>query len=483
MITLRSDSAAETKAVAAALSSAVRPGDVVLLAGEMGAGKTAFAQGLAAALGVLDTVTSPTFTLVHTYEGRYRIHHADVFRLERLGEVADLALGELADEDDAIVLVEWGDVVASALGSDLLTVHLEMVEPDQVDARVITVTARGGRWAARWPQVQAALRSRGWRRAEPIMLILGIETATEQVSCALGGHEGVLTLYEVARGRRHAELLTPAIEFICRQADVTLDELGAIAVDVGPGLFTGMRVGHRDGQGDGAGAAGARHPDHEPGPPGLPAALRRPADRRGDRRPPRRGLLRVLPPGAGRRAAHRRTRRRDRRRPHRRAARHRARRCCASGDGALRHRERIASEARRVEFAEQWLAHPSAAPLVQLAHAKALREDWVQPSGRRAALPPQARRRDQLGDAGGRPPAGRKRGVACEAAPRSRDRHGPHQPDEPSPRPPDPADRAAGVPAALVRRGVRRRDRPDRSGPLRTSSPTSAGGSSATAGC
>ena len=157
MITLRSDSAAETKAVAAALSSAVRPGDVVLLAGEMGAGKTAFAQGLAAALGVLDTVTSPTFTLVHTYEGRYRIHHADVFRLERLGEVADLALGELADEDDAIVLVEWGDVVASALGSDLLTVHLEMVEPDQVDARVITVTARGGRWAARWPQVQAAL--------------------------------------------------------------------------------------------------------------------------------------------------------------------------------------------------------------------------------------------------------------------------------------------------------------------------------------
>ena len=75
------------------------------------------------------------------------------------------------------------------------------------------------------------------------MLILGIETATEQVSVALGGHEGVIGLFEVARGRRHAEILTPAIEFVCAQADIGLDEIGLIAVDVGPGLFTGMRVG------------------------------------------------------------------------------------------------------------------------------------------------------------------------------------------------------------------------------------------------
>ncbi len=75
------------------------------------------------------------------------------------------------------------------------------------------------------------------------MLILGIETATEQVGVALGGHEGVIALFEVARGRRHAETLTPAIEFVCRQADVELDEIGCIAIDIGPGLFTGMRVG------------------------------------------------------------------------------------------------------------------------------------------------------------------------------------------------------------------------------------------------
>ena len=77
------------------------------------------------------------------------------------------------------------------------------------------------------------------------MLILGIETATEQVSVALGGHVGVIALFEVARGRRHAEILTPAIEFVCAQADIGLDEIGLVAVDVGPGLFTGMRSAWR----------------------------------------------------------------------------------------------------------------------------------------------------------------------------------------------------------------------------------------------
>ena len=75
------------------------------------------------------------------------------------------------------------------------------------------------------------------------MLTLGIETATERVSVALGDHERVLGLFEVTRGRRHAETLTPAIEFVCRQADIQITEIACVAIDVGPGLFTGMRVG------------------------------------------------------------------------------------------------------------------------------------------------------------------------------------------------------------------------------------------------
>lgn len=75
------------------------------------------------------------------------------------------------------------------------------------------------------------------------MIILGIETATMQVGCALGGQEGVLGSFHAARGRHHAEILTPAIEFTCKQARINMKEISCVAVDVGPGLFTGLRVG------------------------------------------------------------------------------------------------------------------------------------------------------------------------------------------------------------------------------------------------
>src|SRR5947209_8788542 len=83
----------------------------------------------------------------------------------------------------------------------------------------------------------------GWWRARAAVLILGIESATPQVGCAIGGHEGVLASFHAARRRRHVEALVPAIAFTARQAGVSLDELGAVAVDLGPGLFSGLRVG------------------------------------------------------------------------------------------------------------------------------------------------------------------------------------------------------------------------------------------------
>jgi tRNA threonylcarbamoyladenosine biosynthesis protein TsaB len=75
------------------------------------------------------------------------------------------------------------------------------------------------------------------------VIILGVETATAQVGCAIGGVEGVLASFTSTRGRRHAETLTPAIEFVCKQARVEMREISAVAVDIGPGLFTGLRVG------------------------------------------------------------------------------------------------------------------------------------------------------------------------------------------------------------------------------------------------
>ncbi|HSM67923.1 MAG TPA: tRNA (adenosine(37)-N6)-threonylcarbamoyltransferase complex ATPase subunit type 1 TsaE [Ilumatobacteraceae bacterium] len=171
MLELRVRSLAETHAVAAALAALARAGDLIVLSGEMGSGKTAFAQGFGAALGVGEPITSPTFTLVHSYDlpdhvraahGAEVLHHADLYRLERTTEVADLALEELAD-DRGIVLVEWGDVVESLFG-DHLDVHLDVdpdtdtdvgLDPDATfelldTGRVIEIAAVGSSWAPRW---------------------------------------------------------------------------------------------------------------------------------------------------------------------------------------------------------------------------------------------------------------------------------------------------------------------------------------------
>ena len=155
------ESAAGTKELAGRLAPLVRAGDVVLLVGDLGAGKTAFAQGFAAALGVNQAVTSPTFALVRHYrtgEGApvATVIHADVYRTDSVEEVADLALAELVEED-AVAVVEWGDLAAPAFGESALVVTLDA--PDAFGAperRDVTVALRG-RWSGRSAAVAAAL--------------------------------------------------------------------------------------------------------------------------------------------------------------------------------------------------------------------------------------------------------------------------------------------------------------------------------------
>lgn len=140
-------SAADTQALAAALSTLCRPGDLIVLAGEMGAGKTAFAQGFARGLGIDEAVTSPTFTIVREYAGpRLSLHHLDVYRLDQLREVSELGVGEMLDED-AVMLVEWGDAVLPALGDQYLEIRITFGADD--DDRHLALTARGGAWSAR----------------------------------------------------------------------------------------------------------------------------------------------------------------------------------------------------------------------------------------------------------------------------------------------------------------------------------------------
>ena len=99
----------ETRALAARIAAVTVAGDLIVLLGDLGAGKTAFVQGLVAALDSPDPVTSPTFTIAQRYDGgRLTVHHLDVYRLAGPEEAADLALDELLD-DDAVTVIEWGD--------------------------------------------------------------------------------------------------------------------------------------------------------------------------------------------------------------------------------------------------------------------------------------------------------------------------------------------------------------------------------------
>ena len=156
MISLLVQSIADTHGVAAAIAQLSRTSDIIVLAGEMGAGKTAFAQGFGAALGVDEPITSPTFTLVHTYDtGRVTLHHADLYRLDKMSEVSDLALHEMVDED-GVMLVEWGDVASELLGD-----HLEVFlrhNPEHADnERSVVVHSVGTQWASRLERLKTAL--------------------------------------------------------------------------------------------------------------------------------------------------------------------------------------------------------------------------------------------------------------------------------------------------------------------------------------
>jgi tRNA threonylcarbamoyladenosine biosynthesis protein TsaE len=159
-VVVGTESPAGTKEVAARLARICAPGDAILLIGDLGAGKTAFAQGFAAALGVEGPVTSPTFALVR----QYRCHdagaietliHADVYRTGTIGEVVELALAELV-EARAIALIEWGDLAAAALGDDALDITITWPEGSALEHRTLSICGRG-RWTARADEVARVL--------------------------------------------------------------------------------------------------------------------------------------------------------------------------------------------------------------------------------------------------------------------------------------------------------------------------------------
>ena len=154
-IDVRAASAEQTREVGEAIASLLRARDAVMLTGELGAGKTTFAQGVARGLGIEEPVVSPTFTLVKEYSGILDLAHVDVYRLDRIQDVVDLGLEELGGGDD-VLLVEWGDTIEELLPESRLRVEITTSD-DAEEVRSIAISATGAGWVDRFAELEAAV--------------------------------------------------------------------------------------------------------------------------------------------------------------------------------------------------------------------------------------------------------------------------------------------------------------------------------------
>lgn len=139
-MTVDSMSIEDTYRLAGRMAHIVRPGDVLTLQGDLGAGKTTFTQGLAKSLGVTQFVNSPTFTLIKEYIGRIPLYHMDLYRLSGEEEAWDLGLDEYF-HGDGVCVVEWPDRLGTTLPEDAIEIVIEQL----ADKRLFHVRGRQGR--------------------------------------------------------------------------------------------------------------------------------------------------------------------------------------------------------------------------------------------------------------------------------------------------------------------------------------------------
>jgi tRNA threonylcarbamoyladenosine biosynthesis protein TsaE len=134
--TVETNSPEETWELAAELADELGPGTVIALHGDLGAGKTCFIQGLAAALGIDEPITSPTYTLIGEYEGRLPLHHIDLYRLSGPVEALGLGLEEYFDAA-GITAIEWAERAEGLLPPDML--HIRITADDQTQTRTFSI--------------------------------------------------------------------------------------------------------------------------------------------------------------------------------------------------------------------------------------------------------------------------------------------------------------------------------------------------------
>jgi tRNA threonylcarbamoyladenosine biosynthesis protein TsaE len=135
----RTSSAEETVALGREIAGELRPPQGVLLVGDLGAGKTTFTKGLIAGLGsaTADEVLSPTFSLIHEYDGPPKVYHIDLYRLDRVPELETLGLDDIWDEP-AIVLIEWGEKFEEQFPGEVMRIDIRDLDGDEREIRIGT---------------------------------------------------------------------------------------------------------------------------------------------------------------------------------------------------------------------------------------------------------------------------------------------------------------------------------------------------------
>ncbi|MDP6102158.1 MAG: tRNA (adenosine(37)-N6)-threonylcarbamoyltransferase complex ATPase subunit type 1 TsaE [Dehalococcoidia bacterium] len=155
-LVLRSHSPGETRRIGALLGRHVEPGDILLLCGDLGAGKTCFAQGIARGLGIQGYVRSPTFVLVSIHQGRLPLYHIDIYRLDHVAEIVDLGLDEYL-AGDGVSVIEWADKAIETFPQAFLRIILDYEGENE---RLLRLEPQGERYERLVSLVQGGLGKR-----------------------------------------------------------------------------------------------------------------------------------------------------------------------------------------------------------------------------------------------------------------------------------------------------------------------------------
>lgn len=223
----KSNSENDTKEFAKKFASKLKKGDVIVLSGELGSGKTKFTEGFLSYFGLENEISSPTFTIVNEYnKNDINIYHFDVYRLEDTSEF--YAIGGEEYFEKGICIIEWGELIKEALPKKYIKIDFSR-SSDNENSRILNI---------QFKRKTLKIYERSF-----ILKILCIDTSSNLCSVAILENTTLINKLELNNGLTHSETLMPLIKKILNNSKISLKDIDLLAVDIGPGSFTGLRIG------------------------------------------------------------------------------------------------------------------------------------------------------------------------------------------------------------------------------------------------